>query len=183
MAVAADIPLWQPVLIAAREERKSVGRCPERDVIRAAEKKAREWAAAELDGVVQQAKAGGDIVAMRKRLGVVKQKFAGEPSVLFNADQFVLVFDKLQAYTGTLVPKGKKGTKFEMIFDDGSDDGFAQFVSEYMGIVAGRPAQTTMGQSAKMIFVKRANGTALLKIKASVVESDPPMSRVTLPES
>jgi hypothetical protein len=70
---------WQPVLLAAREERKSTGRCPERDVIRGAEKKAREWAAAELDGVVQQAKASGDIVALRKKLGVVKQKFAGEP--------------------------------------------------------------------------------------------------------
>jgi len=76
---AAEKGDWQTVLVAAREEKKSTGRCPERDVIRAAEKKAREWAAAELDGVVQQAKAGGDIVALRKKLGVVKQKFAGEP--------------------------------------------------------------------------------------------------------
>lgn len=79
VGAAAEKGDWQPVLIAAREEKKSTGRCPERDAIRAAEKKAREWAAAELDGVVQQAKAGGDIVALRKKLGVVKQKFAGEP--------------------------------------------------------------------------------------------------------
>ena len=79
VGAAAEKGDWQAVLVAAREERKSVGRCPERDVIKGAEKKAREWAAAELDGVVQQAKAGGDIVALRKRLGVVKQKFAGEP--------------------------------------------------------------------------------------------------------
>ncbi|HEX6811030.1 MAG TPA: hypothetical protein VF384_05335 [Planctomycetota bacterium] len=76
---AADKGDWQPVLIAAREAKKSSGRCPERDAIQAAEKKAREWVAAELDAVVQQAKVGGDNVALRKKLGVVKQKFAGEP--------------------------------------------------------------------------------------------------------
>ncbi len=76
---AADKGDWQTVLIAAREANKSTGRCPERDAIKAAEKKAREWAAAELDAVVQQAKAGGDMAALRKKLGVVKQKFAGEP--------------------------------------------------------------------------------------------------------
>src|SRR5262245_11190605 len=76
---ACDKGDWQPVLIAAREAKKSYGRCPERDAINAAEKKAREWAATELDAVVQEAKAGGDIAALRKRLGVVKQKFAGEP--------------------------------------------------------------------------------------------------------
>lgn len=77
--LATDKGDWQTVLIAAREEKKSIGRCPERDAIRAAEKKARDWAAGELDGVVQQAKAGGDLAALHKKLGVVKQKFAGEP--------------------------------------------------------------------------------------------------------
>jgi hypothetical protein len=102
-----------------------------------------------------------------------KLKFIDEqPGVSFNADHFVLVFDKDAAFAGTLVPKGKKGEKFEMIFDDASAGGFAQFVADHMEIVAGRPPQTAVGQSTKMIFVVREDGTALLKIKSSVVESD-----------
>jgi hypothetical protein len=95
-----------------------------------------------------------------------------EPSVLFNVDHFLLIFDKTLAFEGTLVPKGKKGTKFEMILGDASAEAFAQFVAEQMGVVAGRPAQTAIGQSSKMIFVLRGDQTALLKIKSAVVESD-----------
>jgi hypothetical protein len=103
-----------------------------------------------------------------------KTRFAEQkPEVLFDEDHFLLIFDKTQAYAGSLVPKGKKGTKFEMLFDSGaSADGFAQFVAEQMGFVAGRPPQTAVGQSTKMVFVLRADQTALLKIKSSVVESD-----------
>jgi len=76
---AAEQGNWRVVLAAAREAGKSTGRCPERDAIAAAEKQARTWAAGELDGVVQEAKTGGDLVPLRKRLRVVKDKFAGEP--------------------------------------------------------------------------------------------------------
>ena len=92
---AADKGDWQPVLVAAREAKKSTGRCPERDAIAAAEKKAREWAAAELDAVVQQAKSGGDLAAARKKLGVVRQKFAGEPEAA-DVDTGMNAMQKLQ---------------------------------------------------------------------------------------
>lgn len=70
---------WKTVLVAAREAGKSTGRCPERASIRAAEQQARAWAAAQLDTAAQEAAAGGDLVAVRKRLAAVKQHFTGEP--------------------------------------------------------------------------------------------------------
>ena len=79
---AADKGDWPAVFTAARAANKSTGRCPERDAIQAAEQKARAWAATELDGVVHQAKAGGDLAALRKHLGVIKQKCVGEPEAV-----------------------------------------------------------------------------------------------------
>ena len=91
---AADKGDWQVVLTAAREARKSTGRCPERDTIVAAETKARAWAAGELDGVVQLAKTSTDLAALRKKLGVVKQKFTGEPEAA-DADTGMKALQKL----------------------------------------------------------------------------------------
>jgi hypothetical protein len=102
----------------------------------------------------------------------LKRSFPKEPSFYFNADHFDLSFGKAGGFEGTLVPKGKQGKKFELILDAASATEFAAFVAEQMGIVAGREPQAAVGQSAKMIFVLRDDETALLKIKASVVESD-----------
>lgn len=76
---AVEKGTWQVVLAAAREARKSTGSCPERDAIAAAEKTARDWAAGELNAVVQDAKNGGDLVPLRKQLRAVKDKFPDEP--------------------------------------------------------------------------------------------------------
>jgi hypothetical protein len=70
---------WNPVLAAAREARKSTGRCPERTAIADAEKQARTWAEAQLAAAVASAAAGGDLAPLRKQLAAVKQHFAGEP--------------------------------------------------------------------------------------------------------
>jgi hypothetical protein len=70
---------WKTVLTAAREAKKSMGRCPERTAIANAEKQARNWAAGELDAIAQAAATGGDLAALRKRLTAVKAPFAGEP--------------------------------------------------------------------------------------------------------
>ena len=78
-AAAAAKSDWKTVLVAVREAGKSTGRCPERQAIRAAEEQARAWAMAQLDAAVQEAAAGGDLAAVRKRLTAVKQHFAGEP--------------------------------------------------------------------------------------------------------
>lgn len=91
---AADKGDWAAVLVAAREARKSWGRCSERTAITTAEKQARAWAAYELDAAVQEAKAGGDLPALRKRLAVVKQKFAGEPEAV-DADTGLKALQKL----------------------------------------------------------------------------------------
>jgi hypothetical protein len=70
---------WKAVLTAARDAGKSTGRCPERTAIKAAEKQARDWAAAQLDAAVQTASSGGDLAPARKALADVKRHFAGEP--------------------------------------------------------------------------------------------------------
>jgi hypothetical protein len=70
---------WQVVLVAAREAKKSIGRCPERAAIQAAAKQARAWAAAELARVVEEAPTATDLAGLRKVLAGVRQKFAGEP--------------------------------------------------------------------------------------------------------
>jgi hypothetical protein len=91
---AAEKGNWPVVLVAAREARKSIGRCPERAAIRAAEQQAREWGGSELAAIVKEAKAGGDISALRKRLTVVRQKFPGEPEAE-DADQGLKALQKL----------------------------------------------------------------------------------------
>jgi hypothetical protein len=102
----------------------------------------------------------------------VKRSVPEEPELLFNQERFVLIFDKDAAFEGTLVPKGKKGKKFQLIFDDAAAEAFAQFVAEEMGVAAGRPAEPTVGETSKLVFVLRDDQTAVLRVKSQVVESD-----------
>lgn len=76
---AAERRDWKTVLGEAKKASKSTGLCPERDAVRAAEKKARDWCAAELEAAVQEAASGGDLAGPRKRLLDVRTHFAGEP--------------------------------------------------------------------------------------------------------
>ena len=94
VGAAADKADWPVVLAAAREARKTNGRCPERDAIIAAEIKARAWAAAEIDSVVQAAKSSADFAPLRKKLAFVKQKFTGEPEAT-DADTGLKALTKL----------------------------------------------------------------------------------------
>jgi hypothetical protein len=70
---------WKSALGAVREAGKSTGRCPERDRIKAADRQAREWAAAQFAAAVEEAGSGGDLAPARKRLAEIKRHFAGEP--------------------------------------------------------------------------------------------------------
>jgi hypothetical protein len=76
---AAEHGDWKTVLAEVKKASKSSGRCPERDALRAAEKKARDWSAAELEAAVQEAGSGVDLTKPRKHLTDVKAQFAGEP--------------------------------------------------------------------------------------------------------
>lgn len=76
---AAERGDWKAVLKAAQQAAKSNGRCPERDAVKAAEARARAWAAEQLDAAAQEARAGGDLAPVRKRLADVRRQFAGEP--------------------------------------------------------------------------------------------------------
>jgi hypothetical protein len=70
---------WKVVLAAARDARKTTGRCAERKAIGDAEQQARAWAEAQLAGAAKDAAGGGDLAPLRKQLASVKQQFVGEP--------------------------------------------------------------------------------------------------------
>lgn len=81
-STAAEHGDWKAVLLAAREAGKSTGRCPERNTVDAAEKKARDWVAAQFDAVIQDAVAGNDLAPSQKRLADIRRHFAGEPEAI-----------------------------------------------------------------------------------------------------
>ena len=79
---AAQKGAWKAVLVAARDAGKSIGRCEQRDTIRAAEQQARAWAAEQLATAVQEARSGGDLTPVRKRIAEVRRHFGDEPEGL-----------------------------------------------------------------------------------------------------
>jgi len=127
-AAAAAKADWKTVLTAAREAKKSTGRCPERTTIAAAEKQARNWAAGELDTIARAAAAGDDLAALGKRLAAVKAPFAGEPEAA-DADAGLKALQKL-AFVREVEAGGNpakdlrprsaepfKGTRWAALFD------------------------------------------------------------------
>jgi hypothetical protein len=70
---------WNAVMRAAQAAAKTSGRCPERKALADIVKKARAWAAEQLDMAVRTARAGGDLTKARKALSDLKKKFSGEP--------------------------------------------------------------------------------------------------------
>jgi len=76
---AAERGDWKAVMKASRDASKMTGRCPERQVLAALVKQAREWAAARFDAIVQDARSGRDPAELSKALNEVKRHFLGEP--------------------------------------------------------------------------------------------------------
>jgi hypothetical protein len=119
---------WKTVLGAAREARKSTGRCVERKAIVEAEKLARAWAAAELSAVVEGATGGGELAPLRKRLAAVKTPFVGEPEAT-DCDNGLKALQRLQVVREVeaggnpakdLRPRSAepfKGTRWTALFD------------------------------------------------------------------
>jgi hypothetical protein len=70
---------WNAVIRAGQAAAKTTGRCPERKALAEIVKKARAWAAEQLDAAVRTARAGGDLTEARKALSDLKKKFSGEP--------------------------------------------------------------------------------------------------------
>jgi hypothetical protein len=76
---AAEQGNWRRVLQAAEQASKTSGRCPERDAVDDALKRARSWAEEQLAAAVGEAAGGGDLTPARQRLADVKRNFEGEP--------------------------------------------------------------------------------------------------------
>lgn len=76
---AAEKGNWGAVVKAVRAADACFGRCPERDALRTAEQRVRDWLAAQYDAVTKAAVSGDDLAAARRTLADVKRVFAGEP--------------------------------------------------------------------------------------------------------
>jgi len=76
---AAERGDWKAVLRAWREGDATTGRCEERVALAAAEKRARDWVAAQFAEVIRDCTSGADLAAARKKLADVRSQFAGEP--------------------------------------------------------------------------------------------------------
>lgn len=70
---------WKSVIKASKEAAKMFGRCPERETLAGFTKQARDWANAQFDAVVKDARSGADLTEARKKLNEVKKHFAGDP--------------------------------------------------------------------------------------------------------
>jgi hypothetical protein len=102
---------WKPVLDAAREATKTVGRCPERTAIKTALQSARAWAEKELGSAADEARTQLDLVEPRKRLAQVKKHFAGEPEAA-DADAGTKAMQRLtQIREAEKLPNPKKNLR------------------------------------------------------------------------
>lgn len=72
-------------------------------------------------------------------------------------------------YSGHLVPKGTKGTKFKLFLDDPSGDALAADVAARAASASGRSADTVLGGSSKLTLKLSKDGSASLKIESEVL--------------
>jgi hypothetical protein len=106
--------------------------------------------------------------------GVVKGegfRERSEPSMdlYFGAEAFMLVPRSCTFLTGNLVPKGTKGSKFQLFLDDPSKSAYTSFVAELAAAARGRVAAHVLGENTKLILKLRHDGSAVLKIKSQVL--------------
>lgn len=101
---------------------------------------------------------------------------ASEPyTLLLNFDTAARTFSAMDGngtlYVGNLAPKGKKGVKFSLFFDEASGDEFAADVAGRGAAASGRAAGSVLGDSAKLTLKLNEDGSASLKIKSEVLVS------------
>jgi hypothetical protein len=94
-------------------------------------------------------------------------------SLQMNFDTSTLIFSAMDAdgtlYSGNLVAKGKKGKKFRLFLDDGSEDALSGDVAERAGTASGRAPGAVVGESSKLTLKLLDDGSVLLKVKSEVL--------------
>jgi Abnormal spindle-like microcephaly-assoc'd, ASPM-SPD-2-Hydin len=90
-----------------------------------------------------------------------------------NVDTDALTFSAMDGdgtlYSGHLAPKSPKGTKFSLFLDSASAGAFAADVAARGATLAGQSSPTLLGSDAQIVFKQKADGSASLRIKSTVL--------------
>lgn len=94
-------------------------------------------------------------------------------SLQMNFDTSALTFLAMDAdgtlYSGNLVPKGTKGTKFRVFLDEGSGDALSADVAARAGTASGRAPGAVLGDTSKLTLKILEDDSVLLKVKSEVL--------------
>jgi hypothetical protein len=83
---------------------------------------------------------------------------------------FVLAGDGgCSIYQGQLVPRGKKGNKFQLFFDEPSSDAFTALVAIHAGQARGAGLGAPLGETTRLVLKRGDDGSASLKVKSEVL--------------
>lgn len=106
---------------------------------------------------------------VKARAGKSKEPY----TLLLTTDTTALTFSAMDEagtlYTGSLVPKGKKGVKFKLFLDSGSSTLFEADVASRGLAASGLPSAPPSGGATKLTLTLNEDGTASLKMKSEVV--------------
>jgi len=123
---------WKSVMRAAQTAAKTTGRCPERETLAEVVKRARAWAAQQLDAAVRMARSGGDPKEAHQAVSEVKKCFSGEPEsadasvglkALRRLSQIVLLESGATPPLGVREKAARKykGTRWASIFEPATE--------------------------------------------------------------
>ena len=110
--------------------------------------------------------------------GIARVKAGGFKSqetylLQLNVDTTALTFLAMDGagklYSGNLAPKNRAGTRFALFLDASSASAFAADVMERGTAAAGPATPAIFGSNEQLIFKQKADGSASLRIKSSVL--------------
>lgn len=98
-----------------------------------------------------------------------KEAVAIELDLAIDGTTFTILNGACDVYQGQLAPKGKKGKKFQLFFDQPSGDAYAQFVAQQAASARGAGMGNPLGESSRVTLKLGESGSASLKLKSEVL--------------